>query len=464
MLKKLLKYSISALIILIILSFTVPWFFRDVLGGKAIVDNLNYTWIKSDQPERDNLPKCKKYIVKLSYGDSFLKVILINLVKSPALIKNYFQFKDAAYNKTFPIKEELFSVSVSFDNTDFKTLKGYLDELGVKHVLVRVPYYRGKVFSGMDRERIREGIRFLLAESFDVTISIPQSREAVNDIASWKAHITETFNDFYPDSRYFIIGHLPNRGKWGIWDFGMKEYKSLFLAAREVAANYRGIKLIGPSVIDFEWEYMLANLESLKPGDIDVVNANLYVDRVKAPENTQMGFDTGEKVTLVHSIADMYRKGIPLWITEVNWAIKGTGEYSPAAGSVTEEQYANYLVRYNVLSACTGFVDRIYWWQLIHKGFGLIDGARKRPGFYALKTLRAELIGSAYISKESDGNYYKFTFRKGNELIHLMWAKGKKITMTLPKEGRIVNRNGAELGSAKTITLGEEPVYVHVPA
>lgn len=464
-----LRYGVLFFIFCFILVVVTPLFFRHVLGGKEIVDNHQYKWIKSDQPERDHFNKYKKWAVKISHADSFIKVIFLNFKNLPFLIRDYLYFKDIAYKKNILITDEHFSLGVSVDNIDINILKKLIDELNVKYILVRVPYYKGKVFNHVDKDRIEKGIISLASNGNDVLISVLQSREAVNDITSWKNYVKETFDKFAPYCKYFIIGHAPNRGKWGIWDFGMNEYRSIFVAAREVANNYnKEVKLLGPSIIDFEWEYMLAILERMRPDDIDVVNSLLYVDGMGAPENRQMGFDTSDKVTLLYAVANRYSKGIPLWITEVNWPLKGEGEYSPAGGGVSEEDYANYLVRYNTLVACSGLVERIYWWQLIAKGYGLIDNTdghlRKRPAFYAMKTLRSQLIGSTYLSKLSDGNYYLLTFRKGERFIYLMWATGKAVKMIFPREVKVVSRDGHEMGYTKDIIIEKEPVYAHMPA
>lgn len=461
-----LAYIFLALLLIIIFTVVIPPFFRYVLGGEKIVNTHEYKWIKSDQPARDDFSIYKKWIVKISYADSFLKVIYINLKNLPFLIKDFFFFKDIGYKKYFDVTDEHFSVSVSVDNIDLKVLKKLIEELNAKHVLVRVPYYKGKVFSHVDKERIEKGIIYLAKNRIDVLVSIIQSREAVNDMVSWRNHVKEVFDAFTPYCKNFIVGHAPNRGKWGIWDFGLNEYKSLFISARDAADEYNGIKLLGPSVIDFEWQYMTAILDVMRPDDIDVVNSLLYVDRRGAPENKQSGFDISDKITLIYAVANKYSKGIPLWITEVNWPLKGQEGYSPAAGGESEEDQASYLVRYNTLVACSGFVERIYWWQLIAKGYGLIDDTngvlRKRPAFYAFKTLKSQLIGSTYLSKLSDGNYYVFTFKKGEEFIYIMWTTKGEVEMTFPKEGKVFSRDGRNMGYSKKVIIGKDPVYVRI--
>lgn len=465
--KALAKFGLLLTIAVFVITFVIAPFSRHVLGGKKIVDTLEYTWRKHDQPGRDNLPLTKKWIVKLSYADSFVKVVLINLAKLPSLASAYFKNSHLAYKREIQIADEHFSVAVSFNDIRVEALRKYLEELGARHVLVRVPYYRGKVFRHMNKEEIERGIIQLVKDGkMNVVISILQSREAVNDIPSWKAHLKETFDTFKPYVDHYIIGHAPNRGKWGIWDFGMDEYYALFKAAEEVIGLYPTLKLIGPSVIDFEWPYMVAILKSLKSEKIDIINSLLYVDRRDAPEDTHMGFNTADKVTMIRAVADLYSQKVPLWITEVNWTLEGQGIYRPSGGGVSEEAYANYLVRYYLLTVCSGFVERVYWWQMIAKGYGLIDNTdgvyRKRPGFYALKTLRNQLIGSTFLWRLAADNYYIFAFRKNDEVIYVMWTKEGVLTMQLPAEGQIISRDGYDKGKSHRVAINEEPIYVHI--
>ena len=72
-----------------------------------------------------------------------------------------------------------------------------------------------------------------------------------------------------------------------------------------------------------------------------------------------------------------------------------------------ETAQADYLVRYYLLALGTGLVERVFWWQLVARGYGLVDpaapgdpagrddprGPRRRPAFFALKTLLRELDG-----------------------------------------------------------------------
>ena len=202
--------------------------------------------------------------------------------------------------------------------------------------------------------------------------------------------------------RHFQIGQAINRSKWGIWSHS--EYHDLYLAAAEILRKYEGVELMGPAVIDFEFQALLAIVNGGKKDlHFDVVSSLLYVDRRGAPENQQMGLDTVDKVTLLRAIAEVGRRSNDrCWITEVNWPL-WEGPHSPAGKtvSVSEEEQANYLVRYYLLTLGTGCVERVYWWRLIARGYGLIapasDGSlRRRPAWHALQNMNAQLDGALF--------------------------------------------------------------------
>jgi len=105
----------------------------------------------------------------------------------------------------------------------------------------------------------------------------------------------------------------------------------------------------------------------------DVLSSLLYVDRRGAPENRQLGLDTVDKVVLLRAIAEVGRNcSERLWITEVNWPLR-EGPHSPAGKSVSvdEQSQADYLVRYYLLTLGTGLVERVYWWRMAARGYGL---------------------------------------------------------------------------------------------
>ena len=84
-----------------------------------------------------------------------------------------------------------------------------------------------------------------------------------------------------------------------------------------------------------------------------------------------------------------------LWITETNWPLLGTKPYTPNSGlprsTVDEKTQAQYLKDYYTIAYKSGCVERVYWWQLVNPGYGLVDHRRGRvrrmPSFYAFSKL-----------------------------------------------------------------------------
>jgi hypothetical protein len=176
------------------------------------------------------------------------------------------------------------------------------------------------------------------------------------------------------------------------------------------------------------------------------------------------------KLALLRAVVDKCsRKGQELWITEFNWPLKDTGKYSPAAGrpNVSEEEQADYLVRYHLLALSSGWVDRIYWWQLVAPGYGLVDSRsvvwRRRPAFRALQTLKRFCGNSVY-----QGRYlvhptaHILSFCRGREVFAAGWTEGEPICYRFPLPvKRVVGRDGEELTiKGPDVMLDGHPKYV----
>ncbi len=121
-------------------------------------------------------------------------------------------------------------------------------------------------------------------------------------------------------------------------------------------------------------------------------------------------------------------------------------------------------MRYFLLAGGSGLVERIDWWQLVAKGYGLCDPQpdgklRERPSFRALATLIRELAGTTChgplpaSALPTGGRAYRFT--RGGEEIVVAWSTAEAIDGPLvsqPAERaavsepyRIVDRDGDEL-------------------
>jgi hypothetical protein len=202
----------------------------------------------------------------------------------------------------------------------------------------------------------------------------------------------------------------------------------------------------------------------------DIVSALLYVDRRGAPENRQLGFDTVEKCALLKAIAETSRNGAArCWITEVNWPL-WEGPHSPAGRtvSVDEQTQADYLVRYYLLCLTSGFVERVYWWQLAARGYGLLDpsaeGLRERPSFAALATLERQLAGTTYRRTDQPSPTTRLAvFEGARGQVLVAWSLAGPETLTLEASWlRSVSRDGMPLAveSGSRVTLTSSPIYL----
>jgi tRNA A-37 threonylcarbamoyl transferase component Bud32 len=327
-----------------------------------------------------------------------------------------------------------------------------VEELGVRHVLLRLHPWE-EDHGARDAEE--ELARALHGRGVEVGFALPQNRELVRDPARWRRALEAIAPRFTPYGRCFQVGQAINRSKWGIWNLG--EYVKLARTAEEVLRAYPGVELLGPSVIDFEYHVTAAVLNLRRPGfRFDAVSALLYVDRRGAPENRQAGLDTVDKVLLLRAIAETARNASGrCWITEVNWPLR-EGPHSPAGRdvSVDEGPQADYLVRYYLLTLGTGLVERVFWWQVVARGYGLVDPAdpaspRRRASFRALQTLVRELDGARLeevLPALPPARLYRFRCADGAEVVAGWSAADRPVQARLPRPAmKVTGRDGGAL-------------------
>ena len=361
---------------------------------------------------------------------------------------------------------------------DPPALLAAVDGLGVRLALLRLHPWAD------DHRAEEELARELAARGYDLTFALPQNRDLVRDLGRWRRAIEEIAERFTPFGHRFQVGQAINRSKWGVWT--PREYLDLAAVAAEVLRARPGVELLGPAVIDFEFHATASTLNSGRnPVRFDGVASLLYVDRRGAPERRQMGFDTVGKVTLLKAIAETARASGPgSWITEVNWPLR-EGPHSPAGRSVAvdEETQADYLVRYYLLTLCTGLVEGVFWWQAVARGYGLLapeegGGLRRRPSYRALATLAGQLAGATFegpLAAPAPARLYRFRRADGGELV-VGWSAGDAAHDAAGAGGReanlptpavaVVGRDGEErrAPSACTVRLTGSPVYFHLGA
>ena len=288
-----------------------------------------------------------------------------------------------------------------------------------------------------------DAVRKLRGLGRAVALSLVQDRDAVRDPARWQAFCTRVLDALHGDVIWVEYLHAVNRVKWGFWNY--RELRALLALLPALRRRYRDVAFLAPSVIDFEWDYLAGALSLLPACDRPLagLSAELYVDRRGAPENRQGRFDAVAKLRRFRALASTCPSlEDHLVVTEFNWPVAGTGEWSPVGSpyvspgprfgdpSVSEADAAAFAVRYLLLGLCSGMADGMVFWSLAAHGFGLVDPGvapidawRERPAFEAL---------AVFFRILRHGNYTDAPLRGGPEgawLLRFLDRDGRRLAV-----------------------------------
>lgn len=261
-----------------------------------------------------------------------------------------------------------------------------LRELGINHVRLNFTY----LSFGTHEERF---LTRLLSEGFDVMLNLAPPCEDASKMhrgeaaqSRWRDFLQGVFEAFGESVSLFEIGSTPNRRRWS--GFSYRDYIKLWEVAC-ASAKAKNLPLAGPNVSDFEPLHNIALLSWMRRvGRLpDVHTDNLFVERVIEPEAFDHrvagpGATRLLKLNLVKKagiLQDISRRfGIPkTYCIFTCWNSRRLLRW----GVHTEAKKADYLVRYLVIAAAGGMLQRCYWGPLIGYLDGLIDdGIEKYPG------------------------------------------------------------------------------------
>lgn len=421
----------------------------------------------SDQPHL-HAGKMEKHLTRLRDAPAHLRGFAAAAAAAPAAWRRYRELAASRFAEPVPFAGAGVALRPRPDAPE--ELLAAVDELGVRQWLLRLHPWDDD--HGAEEELARE----LAARGLDLTFALPQNRDLVRDPQRWRAAVAELGERFRPHGSRFVVGQAVNRSKWGVWN--PEELRRLAVVADEELRRHDGVEILGPGVIDFEPHATLGLVNYPGMPRFDGLASLLYVDRRGAPETPQAGFDATGKATLLRAIADTAAHCAPRsWITEVNWPLR-EGPHAPAGRmvAVDEDTQADYLVRYLVPVLTAGWTERVYWWQLAARGYGLLcpeeDGGGggprvrllRRPAFHALRTLLRELDGTAclgpLVTVPDVARAYRFRRPDGGEVV-VAWAVESTTTrIVLPGELEVaLDRDGRPVEVERRPILGDAPCY-----
>lgn len=404
----------------------------------------------SDQPY---ILKDKTYKKKMRKKNMFdyIPMLFLNLFIYPLGIITSLFFKGKQNRAS-----NFFGMSVYLEKGEEQV--ELIKELGCKKILIRMPL--------SDIDRIDEYVSFANKfESCEILINILQDRKFIDDKELLKNSFNEIFEKFKNITKEFQVGNAINRTKWGF--FSVKEYLNFYKVAYDLRnKSFKDIKLLGPSVIDFEYHFTIRALFSKYNIFFDKVSALLYVDRRGAPENTQMiSFDTVKKIDFLYALASLSTKSTnKLVITEVNWPISNTKPYAPTSEfeCVSEDDYARFMFRYYLLALGSKKVETVYWHQLIAAGYGLIDhrdGLRKRSAFEVFKVMIQFLDDAKILRYSNENESYSLICQKDDKKFDVLWLNSKSKMQPKKEFSKVYDMFGNEI--KENIKISENPIYAY---
>ncbi|MEX0903700.1 MAG: hypothetical protein WDZ76_13370 [Pseudohongiellaceae bacterium] len=374
----------------------------------------------------------------------------------------------------------------------------YLHQLGVKHVRLDFGY----TAPGDHTVRFLEQ---LLAEQFQVLLRIVQPREESRLMktqeaqARWREFLATTLDRFGDQLEAVEIGNTINRRSWSGY-LTIEHFMAAWSIAHE-QLRQRQILLAGPNISDFEPPYNAGVLSVMaRRGTLPYIHTNnLFAERAVEPENYDHKI-IGRKLVRLHKL-NLVKKACLLgrisrthniektWSTTAFWTLKRIARRLVNS----EEKQADYLVRYMVLTAASGGLDRAYWGPMVSHREGLIDDGtghpaknelvtyygrtfgklkdyRIRPAFHAYACFNRLIPGSRYIGKLTAKRLQQVhEFETQDHRIHVLWTTNTRI-MNLRSlyseeslnQAECISRDGQYLETTPSVAT-ETPLYLRWP-
>jgi hypothetical protein len=434
-------------------------------------------WIWDERSAQPIAAQVRKERLRLYPASRFIRTLADTLAAAPQLARSYRVACAEAFARPVTLAGRI-GMALQPTPTTLERELELLAALGRIPAMVRFYHHE----SAERRRFCAEVVRALHRAGHPVAIALVQDRRALVDPGAWRGFAEETLETVGPFIEAVEVGHNINRAKWGVWSFD--ELAILYRPLAALVPRFPNVEFMGLGVIDFEYTFLIPALrEWPRELPLPALSHHLYVDRRGAPETPQGPFGTVEKLALLRAIARL-RDTERVIVTEVNWPVAGSGPYSPigspyllpgqrpTGGGFSEDLCGDYLLRYLCLAVGSGLAERVYWWRLAARGFGLVDDAdpeslRPRAGYHMLRVFLerlgdATVVGAQVPPHEGERHGpYRFSFRRPDgEAVIVLYAHGPELPF--PKElgfTWIEDALGRRLGSVPE-KLDGRPVYL----
>jgi hypothetical protein len=420
----------------------------------------HFRWDDRHHQPHTDLSKWQKFWASRSDAAQFIRLLGRNFRQVRPVVRRYRALLAEAPGAR-PMADNEFGIAISPTRATWDRYLDRVRDLGVGAVLIRIPSWAPEpVFE------LRDEFESLHRQGISFTFTLLQDRSVVKQPGHWQEFVRQAASRFAGLSPTFQIGHAVNRKKWGIWH--PDEYIRLLEATAPVRDEFPGCRWIGPPVIDFEYYFTTNYLIARRPFDFDGIAALLYVDRRGSPDAVQYRhFDLRRKILLLRAVVQASaHPDVPIHLTEFNWPLKGSGKHSPAGAHVQTDEavQARYLVQYYLTAVATGQVASVFWWQLVARGYGLLDDDEAwtpRPAYLAFRTLLIRARGCEVGAlPETLRPLRGFLFRRAEECAALLYTTGVayRLDPALPVQ-EAANLLGGPLPT-RDLAAGADPLYL----
>ncbi len=405
----------------------------------------------SDQPAIIEDRAFKKKMRKKEFV-SLVKTIITSLVILPlsTMMMPYVKRKEIK-------SSDFFSVGVDFEREPQKALE-FLDELNVDKVLLRF-----KLWEMDSLDELKSFVEKL--DGKKIILKVMQDRENIENLELFRTNLQTVFKTLGTSIETYEIGTTINRAKWGF--FSVDEYSKFYKIAYDLREKeFASLTLIGSGVIDFEYHFTAHTLFNFFNYKYDGISSLLYVDRRGAPEHTQLGFNLSDKIALLSTMVWLSPKTKNiLHITETNYPLSNTAPYAPTSEHecISEELYADFMLRYYLLAFASQQVDSVSWHQLMAKGYGLVndvDGMQKREAYFVYRFMVKNLKNAQFLRLDIKRDYYILQFLVDDKLLQIHWSL-KDTTLKNEDFFEVYSSAGDRIVD-ETLEIGSSPLYIYI--
>jgi hypothetical protein len=250
----------------------------------------------------------------------------------------------------------------------------------------------------------------------------------------------------------------------GFWNGSQAEMARLTKATYDVLqAVSPGARLVAPAFVTrtMTQQRLLGSFYSQTVDGrsmaslVDVASLQLYPTRNGTPEDSMQILAADRAILARHGV----RK--PLWTTEINYGLDGSGQ---VRGASADRQRAN-VARTYLLNAANG-IDRVYWyaWDL---GNGiantrLSNGGGASAAGVAFRVVEQWMAGTSMHGCDVTRGAYLCTLTYSGGVRRVYWHPSRTTTVTLPAGAKTISRLDGSRSSptGSTLRIGSSPVMV----